>query len=213
MQSSGSIQVAPNIRLARPIEARIASRPATPAVPLTYCATFLAVRAFVERRYGPGSFNLVRRAVRDVHDYALPPVIAPGTWHPTAAYTAAIDVARRRFGQSDAFLDELGAAQAEYEINRLFRFALKLATPEWLLLRGSSAWRRAHNTGLWTMESGPGWMRGKLEDFGAVHVGVCRVLTAWFQRACLMAGSTRARVWHPYCRTTGADACVFEVEL
>ncbi len=212
MQSSGNIQVAPNIRLARPVDARVWSR-AAPALPLTYCATFLAVRAFVERRYGAGSFNVVRRGVRDVHDFALPPVIAPGSWHPTAAYTAAIDVARQRFGQSDAFLDELGFAQAEYEINMLFRFALKLATPEWLLMRGASAWRRAHNTGDWTMEAGPGWMRGKLEAFGVVHAGVCRVLIAWFQRACHMAGAPRARVWHPFCRARGDDCCVFEVDL
>jgi hypothetical protein len=184
-------------------------------VPLSYCATFLGLRTFVEKRNGIGSFNLVRRGVFDIYDHELAPVIAPQSWHPTAAYTAALDVARARFGKSDAFFDELGFAQAEYEINMLLRFALRLASPRWLLERGTDAWRRSHNTGDWHWEAAPGrrLMRGTLLDFGVVHAGLCRMLTGWFRRACQMAGAPLARVWHPYCRAAGARACTFEADL
>jgi len=141
----------------------------------------------------------------------LPPIIAPGAWYPSRAFASGMDVARHEF-QAPGFHDLFGAKAAEYELHWVYRPLLRFTTPVWLIEQGANVWRKAHDTGTWTIESRAGWVRGTLKDFGLVHAGSCRSLTAWLQRACEMTAARKIRIWHPQCRVDGASGCVFEGE-
>lgn len=181
------------------------------AEPLTFCTSFLSLRRFVEETYGAGAFQKVREGLARTHHIELPAIIAPGAWYPTQAFASGLDVGRQIFGPP-GFHEMFGAKAAEYEIHWVYRPLLRFKSPLWMLEQGATVWRKAHNTGTWTIESKDRWMRGSLRDFGLVHAGYCRSLCAWLSRACEMTGTVGLRVFHPECRVTGSAACVFEGE-
>jgi hypothetical protein len=181
------------------------------AVPLTYCASLLNLRAFAEAGLGEGAFSAVRATLERRFGHRLPPVLAPHAWYPTLWLCRAMDVAAEM--SSDAqFYERFGAFAAGRDVRMVFRFALRFTSPLWLMERGAKEWRRAHDTGHWDVEGRDGYLRGTLHDFGVVHVGQCRSLTAWFNRAARMTGVKRLVVAHSRCRALGGGTCVFEGE-
>jgi len=179
------------------------------ATPLTFCSSFLAVRHYVERNRGHEAFQAMRAQLPDTVGVTLPPVITPGSWHPTIAFAGLLDLGAALFGTPD-FYEDFGRAAAELEINIVYRVILRFTSPEWLLTQGSRIWRKAHNTGRWVIEGGPRRVRGSLYDFGLVHRGYCRSLVGWLTRSCEMTGAKGIRVLHPICRADGRECCVFE---
>jgi hypothetical protein len=178
---------------------------------MTFATSLLSLRRYVETTHGAGSFKVVREALHDKHAITLHPILAPA-WYPTLWFLRGLDEARARFGPDD-FYERFGHAAAEYEIHWIFRFALRLTSPFWLIERGAKEWPKAHDTGRWEVaKAGDRGLRGTLFDFGIVHEGQCRSLTSWFTRACQMTGEKRAKVMHPFCRARGAKACVFDGE-
>ncbi len=177
---------------------------------LTFCTSFLSLRSFVERHEGPRAFNQVRDRLTAEHDLTLPPVLVAGQWYPTLAFCRGMDVAKELSGL-DNFYARFGSAACEIELKILFRFALRLASPKWMLRAGAASWSKVHTTGHWKIEGSKNSMRGTLRDFGVVHFGQCQSLTAWFQRAAQMTGELHAKVRHPECRAAGSSACVFEI--
>ncbi len=181
------------------------------AEPLTAATSFLSLRRFVEERYGQGSFQRIREALSARHNFRLPPIITAGSWYPSRAFALGMDEARHQF-KAPEFHEAFGAKAAEYELHWVYRPILRFTTPVWLIEQSADVWKKAHDTGAWSIESRPSWVRGTLKDFGLVHTGYCRSLTAWLQRACEMTCARRIRVWHPQCRVDNYPGCVFEGE-
>jgi hypothetical protein len=179
--------------------------------PLTYCTSFLSLRQYAEELYGAGSFKKLREQLRRQRQVDLPPVIAPGTWLPTAHYVAALEVAQELFAPGVAdFCERFGAKAAEYELKWMHRVVLRFTSPVWLLERGREVWQRSHDTGRWDIQSQEQWLRGTLHDFAGSSVPYCASLRGWLTRTCQMTGAHQVRVVETACRATGGAACVFE---
>jgi hypothetical protein len=179
------------------------------SVPKTFCTSFLSVRQFVEEQYGQGSFKKLRDALKSRDGVELPPVIAPGSWLPTAWFVRSLELGTEIFGPPD-FSERFGRKAAEYELKWVHRLVLRFTSPIWLLERGRDVWERSHDTGRWEIESEGQWMRGRLYDFAGSSIAYCASLRTWLTRACQMTGAQTILINEPECRAKGAKACVFE---
>ena len=139
----------------------------------------------------------------------LPQPIALGSWLPTLHLTTAFNTARDLFATPD-FHTRFGTAAANYEVNWVQRLAMRFTSPQFFLERGAQHWRSRHNSGTWTYDSRPHWLRGTLRDFAVVDGGFCDMMCAWLTRACVMTGAGKAYVVERECRSKGAAACIFE---
>lgn len=173
---------------------------------VTSAASFLSIRKYIETTYGSGSFRLVRDQVAEAHP-EFPRVLSPGATYPTRWLFATIDAARAIYGPDD-FYERCGRAIVDYEVNVLFRFALKLSSPNWLFDKATEAWRKAHSTGVWHMSGRPGTLTARLHDFVTTD-SYCRLLRAYFVRLISLSGASNVSVEHPTCTARGDRECTF----
>jgi hypothetical protein len=183
--------------------------PVSAALPQTFCTSFLSLRQYVEEHHGQGSFKKLRDGLKSQFQIDLPPVIAPGSWLPTAWYVTALGLGRDLFGPPD-FCERFGRKAAEYELKWVHRVILRFTSPLWLLERGRDVWDRSHDTGRWEIVSKDRWMRGQLFDFAGSSIPYCASLRTWLIRACQMTGAQAIDIKELECRAKGAKACVFE---
>src|SRR5438034_4514766 len=153
------------------------------AKPMTSARSLFALRDFVERQQGAGSFQRLRHTLAEKHGIEMDPVLVISRWYPTEWLVTALNVAHDLWGPSD-FHEQFGRSSADYQINLFMRFLLKFTTPSWVMQKGIEIWRQGHDSGVWRLERTPGRIRGSLSDFGVVDAGYCRTLMGFFRRAC-----------------------------
>jgi hypothetical protein len=174
----------------------------------TLYPAFVTLHDYLEEHHGDGSFDRMRRRLRERQGVLIDANPRVPRWRPTSAYVAALDAAAEVLGRPD-FHEQYGRVACDYDLKVLSGLLTFMSSPEWLLHRAVRLWRRYHSTGTWELEYQPGLAKGTLRDFGVVHAGYCRVIQGWFLRAFEMAGARQVTMQHPRCRATGGDACVF----
>lgn len=179
------------------------------AVPQTFCTSFLSVRQYVEETHGAGSFKQLREGLKMEHGIELPPVIAPGSWLPTAWFVKSLELGTELFGPPD-FPERFGRKAAEYELKWVHRLVLRFTSPMWLLERGRDVWDRSHDTGRWEIVGKGNWMSGTLYDFAGASLAYCASLRTWLTRACQMTGAQSMFIKEMECKAKGDRACVFD---
>jgi hypothetical protein len=172
----------------------------------TAAASFLSIRRYIETTYGQGSFRRVRDIVAETHP-EFPQILTPGATYPTVWLFATIEAAHDLLGPEE-FYESCGDAIVDYEVNVLFRFALKFSSPNWVFDRATEAWRKAHTTGSWVMAGRPGHLVARLVDF-TTTIGYCRLLGAYFVRLLSLSGAQGVTVEHPGCAARGDGECTF----
>jgi len=168
----------------------------------------LALRSYVERTQGAGSFDRLLDDLDPADAEPLRAIILPVNWYPVRSFAAALHATARLSGDP-SFYERYGAFAAEFEITSFQRVLLRFATPAFFMDRAGRLWSRFHDSGEWQVEGSGKHLRGTLRGFAFVDPRYCRVLGAWIKRAGEMTGS-RGDVAHPECRARGSDVEVWD---
>jgi hypothetical protein len=177
-------------------------------VPKISGGSVLALRTFLEQRYGDGAFSRAVDCLPGDAAAAFRGIILPVNWYPVHAFVEVLHAAHATWREDD-FYDRYGGFAAEYEIAAFQRTLLRFTTPAFLMDRAGRLWHRFHDSGEWDVEGAGNRLRGTLRGFAVVDAGYCRVVAAWIKRAGEMTGA-RGEIAHPACRARGAEAEVFE---
>jgi predicted hydrocarbon binding protein len=171
---------------------------------------FANVRAFVEERYGSGSWNKVLGELVAADRRELEGIVPVG-WYSLALYARLIRAVDQVFGYGDlSLVVQIGRFEAERDLTTIHRIFLRLASPAFMLEKQADYWRRFHDTGQWVVQrDAERRVTAYLDDWGYVDPALCREVVGYVTRSFELIGAKNVRMEHSQCRGRGDPRCVF----
>jgi hypothetical protein len=166
---------------------------------------------FTQQRFGEQAVQDVLHGL-DGEDRRLLEGVSPVGWYPTEpvmAYHRKLDEA---YGRGDLDLCvELGTFSADWALNTVLKFFLRFRTPNWIMERSSSLWRRYHDSGRWEMLQHPDYpLYARLHDFEVRDPAFCARFRGWLAGAIALTGGKDAHVEEAACVSKGDAYCQYQ---
>lgn len=152
-------------------------------------ASILGTIRFARERFGaerlPELFEMLEPATRDV--FGNPDVgnVLTSGWYDCSLLSELSLELDRLFGEGDLRLArEVGREVAFEDVNRFFKWMLRLGGTTIVLTRAASVWNNYHSAGRYVFE-GVGDRRASLriEDWSSADPVMCKRLEGWMERA------------------------------
>lgn len=143
---------------------------------------------FVREHYGEAALARVLGALsaetRRIIDDGGPALLSSG-WYECVALTELTEQTDRLLGQGDlALAREVGKQIAFEDVNRFFKWLLRLGGPKTLFVRAESVWKNYHNVGRYVAEEiGVDRAVIRLDDWDSAHPVMCKRIEGWIERA------------------------------
>ncbi len=118
-----------------------------------------------------------------------------GGWYDSTALVELTAVLERLYGATAPGLARaVGKAIAFEDMNRFFKWLLRLAGPATLFTRAASVFNNYHSVGRYVVEHvGPGRAVIRLEDWDSAHPIMCQRIEGWIERALELTLGVAAR--------------------
>ncbi len=167
------------------------------------------VHNYVRRHHG----ELVWRRVLDqlsAHDRSeVTAAIAVG-WYDVKYFARLLRAVDKVCGKGDlSLLREVGAAEADQDLNRVLRVFLRVLTPGQIFKVEGRLWSHFQSHGRWSSIKVPGGVDASLSDW-EVDAALCEELAGYLVRLVEFTGGKSPAVHHNICRARGDARCVFE---
>lgn len=170
---------------------------------------FANVRSYVREYHGAMAWQRVigELGSQDRHDVET--AIAVG-WYEVKLFARLLRAVDRACGQGDlGLLREVGAAEADQDLNRVLRVFLRVLTPSQIFKVEGRLWSHFQDSGTWESAKVAGGVDASL--FGwEVDAALCEELAGYLVRLIQFTGGKSAAVLHRTCRAKGHDRCIFE---
>jgi hypothetical protein len=162
-------------------------------------ASILGTFDFIREQFGADAPATVFQAVAPdaqavLGDERASRILVTG-WYDYRVLTVVTREMDRRFGKNDLTLARAcGKYVAFQDVNRFFKWILRLAGPGTLFTRSASVWNNYHNTGKYIpeeIESNRACIR--VEDWGSADPIMCKRVEGWMERALELTLGSSAR--------------------
>jgi len=170
---------------------------------------FANVRSYVREYHGAAAWQRVMNELSTADRHDVETAIAIG-WYEVKLFARLLRAVDRACGQGDmSLLREVGAAEADLDLNRVLRVFLRILTPSQIFKVEGRLWSHFQDSGNWDSVKVPGGVDASL--FGwEVDAALCEELAGYLVRLVQFTGGKGASVYHRTCRVRGHDRCVFE---
>lgn len=143
---------------------------------------------FIQRRFGDAELRRVLQSLapdtrRLLGEDGRAPL--PSGWYDCAALIELSEQMDRLLGRGDlALARAAGKAIAFDDVNRFFKWLLRLTGPKTLFTRAAGVWRNYHDAGSYVAEEiGDGCAAIRLDDWDSAHPVMCKRIEGWIERA------------------------------
>ena len=170
---------------------------------------FENVRLYVHERFGEGAWQTVMSRLSPTEREEVEHAIAVG-WYKVSCFAALLRAVDRVCGTGNlALMREIGAFEAEQDMNRAIRVFLRVLNPNQLLKVEARIWRHFQSHGEWTTKKVAGGVEAELSGWFADEAS-CEELAGYLVRLVEFTGGKSVRMKHRVCRAKGHGRCVFE---
>lgn len=170
---------------------------------------FANVRNYVRERHGDAAWQRVLNALPVTHREEVNAALAVG-WYDVGHFAQLLRAVDAVCGKGDLrLLREVGAAEAEQDLNRVLRIFLRVLTPSQIFKVEGRLWSHFQNSGTWSSSKVPGGVDATLVGW-AVDEALCEELAGYLVRLVQFTGGKTVAVHHQECRAKGYVRCVFE---
>lgn len=143
---------------------------------------------FIRIHYGQAAVERVLAALPPETRHAIGdggPALLPSGWYDCAALTELTAHMDRLLGSGDLALARTAGKYIAFEdVNRFFKWLLRLAGPKTLFVRAESVFKNYHNVGRYVAEEiGPDRAVVRLDDWDSAHPVMCKRIEGWIERA------------------------------
>jgi hypothetical protein len=175
----------------------------------------VSARDYVRTREGVAAWNDVANTLND-HDRALlGSLVLAGSWYPVAVWNRLVEAIQQRYDAR--YVLRLARYIADNDLSLVFRIALKLGSPEFVIKRFGYVFKQYfRGAQLVTAERAP--RRWGLQISGPVGIeeapgeAVCAIGTeGWVTTAMERTGVKTTRLVKIDCRFHGAPACTYDL--
>ena len=162
-------------------------------------ASLLGTLDYARRTFGEDSLKRVMAALpeetrRAIGDPANPSVLTQG-WYDARLISDLTRVVDQVCGQGDLALARAAGKHVAFEdVNRFFKWLLRLTSPATLFNRAASVWNNYHSGGHYvaqTIESGRARIR--IEAWDSADPVICKRIEGWIERALELTLCANAR--------------------
>ncbi len=150
--------------------------------------SFIGTFKYLRKHYGPDApsraLAAMPPALREIFGANGETTVESG-WYDCAALTELTREIDRIWGKGDlALAREIGRELAFDDLNRFFKWLLKLAGPKTLFTRAGSVWKNYHNVGRYVVEAVEDHRASiRIEDWDSASHVMCRRIEGWIERA------------------------------
>jgi hypothetical protein len=171
--------------------------------------SFHNIVLFTNERFGDSAWQELISGLSADDQQTLSSLVSIG-WYELDLYMRLLVQLKALHGaRHPQVLEEYGRFSAQNDLTTTHKLFLRFASPGTILNQTMKLWRRFHDTGSWSVETGPKRAIGTLRDWGCVHDVLCRELVGYIHVMISMGNGAEPRVEHPECRAHGAERCVF----
>lgn len=170
---------------------------------------FANVRNYVLKQYGESVWQKVLAALPRQNREEVETAIAVG-WYEVSHFAQLLRTVDRVCGRGDLrLLREVGAAEADQDLNRVLRVFLRVLSPSQIFKVEGRLWSHFQDAGQWESVKVPGGVDATLRGW-EVDEALCEELAGYLVRLVEFTGGKSVAVHHKKCRAKGHDRCVFE---
>jgi hypothetical protein len=160
-------------------------------------ASILGTLTYLRRAYGDDAPSRALESLPPAlfHSIGGGAALVESGWYECQVLSQMTRAADRLWGAGDLQLArEIGRQQAFSDVNRFFKWLLRLAGPAAIFGRASSVWRNYYDVGTSVAEQvGEGRAALRIDDWDCADEVVCRRVEGWMERALeLTIGSQRS---------------------
>jgi len=171
--------------------------------------SFVNVRHFVTTKFGIEMWEKVLDSLNSQERDVVRSAAAVG-WYDSSTFGRLLRAVDATCGRGDlAFLNEVGAYEAEQDFGRAIRIFLRVVEPMSLFKIQSRLWRHFQSSGELELIPAQGGMDTVLTGWVADNAQ-CIELGGYLVRAIEFAGGKSVSVTHPECRGRGDARCLFQ---
>lgn len=173
---------------------------------------YLAARLYTERTFGDAAVSRCLDELPPAERQVLDGITAVG-WYPVEPFLNYLRALERLYGKGDLKLcEKVGEFSAEWSINTILKFFLRLKSPTWVIEKNQSTWNRFYDSGRWEVSKRQeGLVIGKLFDFDLADAVFCARFRGWLRRALQMTGAKEPKVEEIQCKARGSNHCEFRI--
>jgi hypothetical protein len=132
-------------------------------------------------------------------------------WYPEEDHLELLQILGRATGVV-SFVP-MGHVLAQFELGGVYKLALHKGDAVRTLRSWVKLWPLNHDTGALEITERRGGATYTLTDYAIPSREICEIVTGYVTEGLRMAIEKTPRVAHSKCRTTGAAACVWEIDL
>jgi len=170
---------------------------------------FANVRNYVREQHGDVAWQNVLKELPRQHREEVETAIAVG-WYEVAHFAQMLRTVDRVCGRGDlSLLRDIGAAEADQDLNRVLRVFLRVLSPSQIFKVEARLWSHFQSAGTWSSVTVPGGVDATLRGW-EVDEALCEELAGYLVRLVQFTGGKAVTVNHRVCRSKGHDRCVFE---
>lgn len=170
---------------------------------------FANVRNYVRERHGDSAWLKVLNALPPSHREEVTTALAVG-WYDVGHFAELLRAVDSVCGRGDlGLLREVGASEADQDLNRVLRVFLRVLTPSQIFKVEGRLWSHFQNSGAWSSTKVSGGVDATLTEW-AVDEALCEELAGYLVRLVQFTGGKSVAVHHKTCRAKGHNRCVFE---
>jgi len=170
---------------------------------------FANVHHYVVERYGGDAWQNVLSTLPSERRELVESAIAVG-WYDVKDFSALLRAVDGVCGRGDLkLLREVGAAEADQDLNRVLRMFLRVLTPNQIFKVEGRLWSHFQSHGRWNSVKVDGGVDATLLQWD-VDEALCEELAGYLVRLVEFTGGKSPAVHHRRCRAKGDADCVFE---
>jgi hypothetical protein len=149
-------------------------------------ATLLGTLEYARESFGDEALKNVQAAVSPaVREVMIPGSVILSSWYEAALLSELTGTVDRVCGNGDlACARAAGRHGAFQDVNRFFKWMLRLSGPAALFARAASVWNNYHSAGRYVFEGAQGTRASiRIEDWDAADPVMCKRIEGWVERA------------------------------
>jgi hypothetical protein len=175
-------------------------------------AAWKPITEFVKMKFGEDGFRRVLESVSPECREIASAKILVNSWYDLRLVEEFIAQADRVLGTGDlGMAGDMGRYSAEFGIKTIYKIFMKVGTPEFVLKRCSTIWKRYYSRGeMKLIHLEPGHVIVRLTDMGIVSRVLCARVTGWMKKTLAMTGAKGTTVEHTVCTSRGDPHCEWQ---
>ena len=167
---------------------------------------------YVKQRGYPGGIPRILATLSEEDGVLFDERVLSSSWYPYRAFTALLHAIDDELGAGDlSSLHVVGEFSGTQDAGTIFKIVLSLASIERVISIAPPFWKRYCDRGWFEpLESTPGRLRIRLNDFPDIEPGHCQLIAGWIEGLGRTAGAENPVAEHAVCVHSGDPHCVFE---